>query len=240
MDPITEQRRRGADRIFPRLLGGRLCLDFVNTIESPLDARAVDSLREYADLVRWSRHAGLLDQAATRRLLKRATHQSAESAGVFERALAPRAALTSIFRAVAHGETPAPDEVELVQLAYLVALTHARLVPGAVCYEWDYRSGPVALEYPRWAVARSALDLLTNGDLRRVKQCPSVNDCGWLFYDASKNGRRQWCSMEGCGSRAKMRRYYARHRATTPSRARRTRSMEPGRTARVASATGAK
>ncbi|MFL5589598.1 MAG: CGNR zinc finger domain-containing protein [Ktedonobacteraceae bacterium] len=29
----------------------------------------------------------------------------------------------------------------------------------------------------------------------------------------SKNGSRQWCSMEGCGSRAKMRRQYARKRA---------------------------
>jgi predicted RNA-binding Zn ribbon-like protein len=42
-----------------------------------------------------------------------------------------------------------------------------------------------------------------------VRQCPGRN-CGWLFLDVS--GRRHWCSMATCGSRAKMRRLYARQR----------------------------
>ncbi|MGH3132366.1 MAG: CGNR zinc finger domain-containing protein [Gaiellaceae bacterium] len=46
----------------------------------------------------------------------------------------------------------------------------------------------------------------------RVKECPGAGDCGWLFYDTSRNGTRRWCSMEGCGSRVKMRRQYARRR----------------------------
>jgi predicted RNA-binding Zn ribbon-like protein len=52
--------------------------------------------------------------------------------------------------------------------------------------------------------------LLTAPELQRVRACPGLGDCGWLFLDTSKSGRRRWCSMEGCGSRAKMRRYYAR------------------------------
>ncbi|MEO6889729.1 MAG: CGNR zinc finger domain-containing protein, partial [Ktedonobacteraceae bacterium] len=58
----------------------------------------------------------------------------------------------------------------------------------------------------------SAVELLTSEEVKRVKECPA-RDCGWLFLDMSKNGSRQWCSMEGCGSRAKMRRQYARKRA---------------------------
>jgi len=46
----------------------------------------------------------------------------------------------------------------------------------------------------------------------RVRQCPGANDCGWLFYDTSRNGSRRWCSMEGCGSRVKMRQQYAKKR----------------------------
>jgi predicted RNA-binding Zn ribbon-like protein len=61
-------------------------------------------------------------------------------------------------------------------------------------------------------VARSAVELHTDGDQRRVRECPGAGDCGWLFYDTSRNGSRRWCSMEGCGSRVKMRRHYARHR----------------------------
>jgi predicted RNA-binding Zn ribbon-like protein len=66
---------------------------------------------------------------------------------------------------------------------------------------------------PLWLIAQSAVELLTEGELRRIKQCPGAGDCGWLFYDTSRNGTRRWCSMEGCGSRVKMRRQYARRAA---------------------------
>jgi predicted RNA-binding Zn ribbon-like protein len=56
--------------------------------------------------------------------------------------------------------------------------------------------------------------LLTGPELGRVKQCPGpLGDCGWLFLDTSKNRSRRWCSMEGCGSEAKMRRRHERVRA---------------------------
>ena len=69
---------------------------------------------------------------------------------------------------------------------------------------------PHELGRPLWLVAESAADLLTDGTLGRIKECPGAGDCGWLFYDTSRNGRRRWCGMEGCGSRVKMRRHYAR------------------------------
>ena len=63
-------------------------------------------------------------------------------------------------------------------------------------------------------MAGSAVAVLTEEDLGRVRECPGAGDCGWLFYDTSKNGTRRWCSMEGCGSRVKMRRHYARKHAS--------------------------
>ena len=68
-----------------------------------------------------------------------------------------------------------------------------------------------------WLVAKSAVELLTSSDLHQVKECPGNKGCGWLFLDTSKNGSRQWCSMEGCGSRAKRRRQYGRLRRATLS-----------------------
>jgi predicted RNA-binding Zn ribbon-like protein len=47
------------------------------------------------------------------------------------------------------------------------------------------------------------------GQLGRVKICPA-DDCRWAFYDASRNGSRQWCSMAVCGNRAKARAHRAR------------------------------
>ena len=58
-----------------------------------------------------------------------------------------------------------------------------------------------------------AAGLLTDAELQRVRQCAG-DPCGWLFYDTSRNRRRRWCTMEGCGNRAKARRYYQRRRGT--------------------------
>ncbi|WP_244166242.1 CGNR zinc finger domain-containing protein [Micromonospora saelicesensis] len=35
------------------------------------------------------------------------------------------------------------------------------------------------------------------------------------FYDTSRNGTRRWCSMDGCGARAKAARHCQRQRVTS-------------------------
>jgi predicted RNA-binding Zn ribbon-like protein len=48
------------------------------------------------------------------------------------------------------------------------------------------------------------------GIWERLKACAN-EDCRWIFYDHSKNRSGNWCVMEICGSRAKMRAYRQRH-----------------------------
>jgi predicted RNA-binding Zn ribbon-like protein len=55
------------------------------------------------------------------------------------------------------------------------------------------------------AIAESA----AAGTWTRLKSCPGEL-CGWAFYDRSGAGRSVWCSMQLCGSRAKMRAYRSR------------------------------
>jgi predicted RNA-binding Zn ribbon-like protein len=59
-------------------------------------------------------------------------------------------------------------------------------------------------------IARDAIDLLAHEDPRRVREC-AAEDCSLLFHDASRPGSRRWCSMAGCGNRAKTTRYRSRH-----------------------------
>ncbi|TME22984.1 MAG: hypothetical protein E6I68_08150 [Chloroflexi bacterium] len=59
---------------------------------------------------------------------------------------------------------------------------------------------------------RSALDVLVDGPLDGVRECPGPGNCGWLFIDLSKNASRRWCDMRTCGNRAKVHRYYTRIR----------------------------
>jgi predicted RNA-binding Zn ribbon-like protein len=50
-----------------------------------------------------------------------------------------------------------------------------------------------------------------DGGWARLKACPG-HDCGWAFYDHSRNQNSSWCSMSVCGSRAKAREYRKRRR----------------------------
>ena len=78
---------------------------------------------------------------------------------------------------------------------------------------WGWAAEPARLDRPLWPVVLSAAKLLSSDQLQRVHRCPGKDGrCGWLFLDTSKAGRRQWCSTQGCGNRAKARRHYARSR----------------------------
>jgi predicted RNA-binding Zn ribbon-like protein len=43
----------------------------------------------------------------------------------------------------------------------------------------------------------------------RLKACLG-RDCGWVFYDRSRNQNARWCAMNVCGDREKARAYYLR------------------------------
>jgi predicted RNA-binding Zn ribbon-like protein len=43
----------------------------------------------------------------------------------------------------------------------------------------------------------------------RLKACLG-RDCGWIFYDRSRNQSARWCAMNVCGDRDKARAYYRR------------------------------
>jgi predicted RNA-binding Zn ribbon-like protein len=47
------------------------------------------------------------------------------------------------------------------------------------------------------------------GTWQRLKACPGRN-CGWVFFDHSRNGSSRWCSMRVCGDREKSRALYWR------------------------------
>lgn len=58
------------------------------------------------------------------------------------------------------------------------------------------------------AVARDAVDLLTDPAARALlRQCEG-DDCRRCYLDTSRGRRRRWCSSEGCGNRERV----ARHR----------------------------
>ena len=195
------------------LLGERLCLDFINTMDPRMGEHPREFLNTYSDLVVWSHHANVLTQEQSESLLQDAQNQSEEAGEVFKDAILLRESLYSVFSALATKLEPRGSDIERVQHMFALAMTHAQLSRVQKQFTWQWSESQTRLDCMLWPIVCSAMSILTSEEWQRVKQCPGLNDCGWLFLDTSKNGSRQWCSMQECGSRAKMRRQYARKRA---------------------------
>ncbi|HEV8687332.1 MAG TPA: CGNR zinc finger domain-containing protein [Gaiellaceae bacterium] len=65
------------------------------------------------------------------------------------------------------------------------------------------------------AIVAVAYEAMRDGSWERLKAC---RNCRWAFWDESRNRSAQWCSMQLCGNRLKVRRY--RSRRATPRSAR--------------------
>jgi predicted RNA-binding Zn ribbon-like protein len=203
-----------------KLVGGDLCLDFVNTVggRAPTGGGSMgseviaDKLRGYADLVAWGRHAGVVTEPDARRLARRAEERPREAAAVLARALAFREALHRALRALMLGRRPAPPDVSRLNGEVAAARAREALVPDRDGLHWEWKEAGGSLDHPLWPVARATAALLTSGELARLRQCGG-EQCGWLFLDRSRNRSRQWCTMEDCGNVAKVRRFRRRHSA---------------------------
>jgi predicted RNA-binding Zn ribbon-like protein len=194
------------------LLGGRLALDFANTVEPRTGTRPRDFLPDYRALAAWSAYAGAVTAAEAASLSSAASADSGRAAAVWRRAMVLREALYRIVLAVAGDRRPSPADLAVVTRAYARAQRHSMLTAeaGEIRWRWDL---PVDLERPLWEVARSAVEILTTADASRLGVCRHGTDgCGWVFVDATKNGSRRWCGMADCGSRAKARRLTERRR----------------------------
>jgi len=207
---MEQESEAGREYTFD-LTGGRLCLDFVNTVNGSR-ARPTERLRAYDDLASWGRQAKAFGEHDARRLFAQAQRRPRDAAAALAEALRLREALFRILAARVDLRAPDPPDMELVNGVLSKALVHQRVVKTPGGFAWGWADDAGRLDRVLWPVVRSAADLLTSPDLSRVRRCAGAN-CDWLFMDMSRNQTRRWCNMQECGNRAKAKRYYQRHRA---------------------------
>ena len=200
---------------FPDRVGGRLALDFVNTVDPRHASDRREFLNDYAALLEWAEPLGAVlpvDVAALRRVAKR---EPRAAAAAFERAITLREALYRVFAAALARKAVDAEDLATGNAMLCAATDHHVLVPAA---GGGIRDGWVeadALDSMLWPVTIDAWDLLTTPLLERVRECPGDGACGWLFLDTSRSGTRRWCDMRTCGNRAKVRTHYARGHSAT-------------------------
>jgi predicted RNA-binding Zn ribbon-like protein len=184
--------------------GGHPVIDFVNTVAwRGDDARRIDYLVDYSDVVAWCRQARVLSTAEADELSHAARSEAAAAQRIVARAKRFREALHALWTA------DAPSAVPTITAEYVSALRHRELRPVHGHFEWVDRR--IAIRGPVDRLAFAAVSLITETPFERVKRCDDVA-CGWLFLDTSHRQNRRWCSAADCGNRDRARRHYERAR----------------------------
>jgi predicted RNA-binding Zn ribbon-like protein len=173
--------------------GGSLPLDLAATVAGRLRAEPKDLLQEPGDLARWLVAAGL---AAKK--LKVTTEE-------LEEARALREALYRLALARAGGQRLPEGDRTLLNRFAEGATPAPRLDHDGVT--WPRASVPQLLS----VIARTGVELLGGALGDRIRHC-SGDGCALLFVDTSRSGHRKWCSMAGCGNKAKVASFRERSR----------------------------
>ncbi|MBW8807441.1 MAG: CGNR zinc finger domain-containing protein [Lysobacter sp.] len=192
------------------LVGGDPALDLVNTVTAR-DTQPRDWLDDYAGLLRWARQGEAFARGDLTALDALAAESPAKAAAALARCKSLREALCEALYALAHGQQPDDATLDSLDQARLSASRAARLISrdSRLQTQWSVeRSG---LDLIAHVVTAYAIELLKDARLDRLRVCDG-NDCGWVFIDTSKNGRRRWCDMATCGNVAKARRFQQRQR----------------------------
>lgn len=189
------------------LIGGRLCLDFINTVDCRNSDHSREYLSAYSNLISWSQHANILIENEALDLLQEAALHPADARIVLERAITTREALHRIFCAIANHRLPAATDISVLNAEMSIAMAQMRLKPASAPNPWTYTFEEKKLDQMLWPIIHSAAELLTSDKVDRICECQGEN-CGWLFIDMSRNRSRRWCDMKDCGNRAKARRHY--------------------------------
>jgi predicted RNA-binding Zn ribbon-like protein len=193
-------------------VGSELALDFTNTSSGRNSPTHQEHLVSAQDVIAWAHHARVIGPDDGARLAAAIAQDAALSRELLRRALALREIIYSVGAGIAARRHPAAAQVEQLARVHAECVSHAHLVPHQATFVWTWDPKEAAIESVLGPITLSALTLLTQADLSRIKQCHG-DHCGWLFFDTTKNKSRRWCEMEVCGNRAKQRRHQTRRRA---------------------------
>lgn len=172
--------------------GGTAALDFINTLrDRALSPR--ETLNGPEDLSDWLMRAGIVH---SRSELPEPTQVE------YERALVLRDALDAL---LAPHLKPSAEQVRTINAAAQQAPVPQLSENQPTRVRTAGRSVPELLG----SIAADGISIVAEGLVERVKVC-AHSHCGLRYLDRSRAGKRQWCSMQRCGNRAKASRHAVR------------------------------
>jgi len=193
------------------LVGGALAFNFTNTTSGRGGARHLEHLGRPEDLAVWAHHAKIIGKKNARDLQRRCGLSPRLAEQLQRRALELRDVVFRIGAALAAGKPTSTEDVDRLTGIHAECVRVGRLRSIKGLYGWTWNVDEHPIEAILGPIVLSALSVVCQADLSRIKQCQG-RDCGWLFFDGTKNKNRRWCEMEVCGNRAKQSRLRQRRR----------------------------
>lgn len=187
--------------VLPVLYSEPPALDLVNT-RIVLSGEWVDLLDDRAARTEWLTHeVGRLDVRAQD--AERFTTDAAEALKAL------RGPVSEAVEAARHERRPPKRSLAALNDAArgAPATRQARWEDGAVL-AGSRREGPQEVRLAA-SFAEAAVELITGPDITKVRLCEAPA-CVVRFL--ARNARRRWCTPDICGNRARVARYYVRHK----------------------------
>ncbi|MBI1850891.1 MAG: ABATE domain-containing protein [Planctomycetes bacterium] len=201
----------GGREMTAEFVGGRLCLDFANTVHAFGVEESGDDLPDVSAWIAWTRRVGAIAASEARQLESSASKQAHAADAALACAKSVRAAVYGMFSSIAAGRAARADDLATLNASVAETMAHARVTPKGDGFVWAWEDSGGRLDALLWPIVRSAADLLASPDLARVRECAGET-CSWLFVDTSKNQSRRWCDMKVCGNRSKVARFHRRRK----------------------------
>ena len=188
--------------------GGLLCLNFVNSVPNRKEKPQPDYFFDINDIIAWAKRLKVIDVKKTeKQLMEETKRQPKKAASFFKEAIAFRELLYAIFWHISAGKKiPGAllKEYNDILKIYFPFINIKQLPNG---FEEQWLLEENSFKKLLAPILNDSYATLLSDKLTRIKEC---SNCGWLFYDTTKNSKRRWCSMKSCGSNVKALEYYYR------------------------------
>jgi predicted RNA-binding Zn ribbon-like protein len=197
--------------------------DFLNTLDTD-NGFPVEKLPTLDDALTWFVSRGVIHYEGADRARANVATKPAAAAKDLDRVHAVRDALREVAMSISEHRAPRASALGTVNRA-LHARQVIELIPAPDGCSVDHRHVGDPIDDALARLAEPLVSELTGGHPERIRVCAS-DTCEWIFYDASRTGRRRWCDMSTCGNRAKAARHRARSKAHASAAGD---AVEPGR-----------
>jgi predicted RNA-binding Zn ribbon-like protein len=176
-------------------ISGRLCIDFTQTGGETGKRAYWERFHGPSDLADWLSESPLQLQSVQ------------VSPEEFRIALSLREAIWRVAQSIKQHEARLTEDIDMINRVAASPDLPPQLKTDDLEQSW---LSPATATAALSLIARDAIDLFS-GELRtRIRECENPN-CGLLFVDASRPGKRRWCLMKRCGNMAKTSTYRKRH-----------------------------